>query len=33
VPLIPKSWIGKIIIAVLVAAAEVIVGEATRRKR
>jgi hypothetical protein len=33
VPLIPSSWAGKIIIAILVAAAEVILSESTKKKR
>jgi hypothetical protein len=33
VPLIPKKWMGKILIAVLIAAAEVILGETTRKTR
>jgi hypothetical protein len=30
---IPKKWLGKIVLAVLMAAAEVIVSESTKKKR
>ncbi len=32
-PFIPKKWLGKIVLAVLMAAAEVIVSESTKKKR
>lgn len=32
-PLIPKKWLGKIVLAVLFAAAKVIVSETTKKKR
>lgn len=31
--LIPKKWLGQILVAVLVAAAEVVLGEAAKKKR
>jgi hypothetical protein len=33
VSLIPSKWVGKIVIAILVAAAEVILSETTKKKR
>ena len=33
VALVPQKWIGKIVVAVLVAAAEVVLKEATKKKR
>lgn len=32
-PFIPKKWLGKIVLAVLMAAAEAIVNQATKKKR
>jgi hypothetical protein len=33
VPLIPKKWLGQILVAVLVAAAEVVLSESTRKRQ
>ena len=32
-PLIPSKWVAQIVLAVIVAAAEVVVKEATKKKR